>query len=111
MSKRRQFPSAHMPGQEKRTIATSPPSIKIFKAVQNHHAIDIFPRVLRELRKLAGHPSDLPDHSANHALLLFLAPIRKRQMHIEHRGPPQRRTAGVGDVRKYRANKSRRWPR
>ena len=91
-----------------RTPLPAPASrVEILKSVYDHHTFDVFPRVFRKLRKFARHPADLTDHSTDYLLPFLFAPVRKRQMQIEHRGPPQRRAHRVRSRRKARADKSR----
>ncbi len=72
MSKRRELPCAHVAGQKKDALSSTPCHVKMLEAIENHDSLDSLARVFWKLGELTRHPSNLPNHPANYFLPLLL---------------------------------------
>ena len=111
MRERRKLPSTHVPGQKQHTFAQPLGRVEILKPIDHHDLLDVLPRIFRQLRKFPGQPADLLNHSPNDLLAPLPAPLRKRNLQIRERRPPQGRAQPVSHPRKAGPHPSRRAPR
>ncbi len=110
MSKGGKFPRANVPGQIQHAFSAPLALEKVFVAIEDDHRFDILLRVLRETRKLRGHPAEIPQHPTDNLLALRVAPIRKSDPQIELRGFPQLRKKRKKNARNRNRKASRHGP-
>lgn len=106
-----QFPGAHVPGEEKHSLALRLRRREILESVEQHNSLDIVFGVSGELGEFRSHPSQLPHHAANRRALLLFVPFGKRQLQIFRCGGAQTRTHPEQKSGDASARKSRDWAR
>jgi len=108
---RRQFPRAHVSGEEQNSFAARLRRGEILKTIEQHDALDILLRISREVRKFRAHPAELPHHAAHDRASPLFVPFGKCQAQIFHRRAMQIGPRPKQKCRQTRSGKSRQRPR
>src|SRR6267154_6355269 len=87
----REFPRAHVPGQEENSFAACLRRREIFESIEQDEALDILFREARKVGELCPHPAKLAHHATQRRPALFLVPFGKCQTQILHCGAVQSR--------------------
>ena len=107
----REFPRAHVPGQEENSFAACLRRREIFKSIEQDEALDILFRKARKVGELRPHPAKLPHHATQRRPALLLAPFGKCQTQILHCGAVQSRPRPEQKCGRARSGISRERPR